>query len=65
MGGTEAMKLQYEVLSMLVDKLYEKEFPEGDDAAIEAHCKFIADTIRSAGWDEQEYMERWLQEVGN
>lgn len=43
-----------------VELLYTKSFEKEVDA--EKHCLFIAEFIRACGWDEQEYMDRWLRE---
>lgn len=55
-------KIAYPILAMEVERLYQVQFDENDMEAIEKHIDFIATFIRSAGWDEEEYLDRWLQE---
>lgn len=56
-----SVKVPYEVMALEVEKLYRKEF-EPHDPAIPAHCEFIGQFIRSCGWTEVEYWERWYLE---
>lgn len=51
------MKLSYEYVSRVVDKLYEKEFELDDVEAIEKHCDFIREFINACGWDENELLD--------
>jgi hypothetical protein len=55
-------KIPYLIMALEVERLYSKEFPEGDDAAITKHCEYIASFINSCGYSEDEYMERWMRE---
>jgi hypothetical protein len=54
-------KIPYEIMAYQVELLYQKDFPP-HDAAITAHCEFIAEFIKSCGWTEDEYFDRWIQE---
>ena len=58
---TMTTRIPYEVMALEVEKLYQKDFPP-HDPAITAHCEFIAEFIRSCGWTEEEYWERWCRE---
>jgi hypothetical protein len=55
-------KIPYAILALEIEKLYSKDIPEDNDKAIEEHCEYIAQVIRSMGWSEEEYMERWMKE---
>lgn len=50
------MKIKYEVLAIEVEKLYLKKFNVDQIDEIEAHCNYIIEFIRSAGWTEEEYI---------
>lgn len=54
-------RVPYEILAVEIEKLYAKEFPP-HDPAISNHCAFIAEFIRSCGWTEEEYWDRWVKE---
>jgi len=54
-------RVPYEVMAYQVEILYQKEFPP-HDPAITQHCEFIAEFIRSCGWTEEEYWDRWVKE---
>jgi hypothetical protein len=56
------MKIPYEILAVEVERLYSIEFPDGADKQIEEHCEKIAALITGAGWDEEEYINRWFSE---
>jgi hypothetical protein len=49
-------KLPYEYVALHVDRLYEKKFEDHEDDAIHKHCEFIAEFIRSCGWDEDSFI---------
>jgi hypothetical protein len=55
-------KISYPILALQIELLYQREFAEGNDKAIEDHCLYIANFIRSCGWTEEEYLERWMRE---
>ena len=55
-------KIPYVVLALQVEKLYSKEFPEGNNQAIQEHCEYIAKFIESCGWTVENYFERWMKE---
>jgi hypothetical protein len=57
-------KVPFAVLSIEVDKLYARQFPSGADTEIEEHIAGIVEFIKVAGWEEEEFMDRWLQETG-
>jgi hypothetical protein len=57
------VKVPYEILSVAVEKLYAKKFPEGDHKAIEEHCLTIQALIEGSGWDTDEYLNRWFSKV--
>lgn len=54
-------KIPYNIMALEVEKLYQKDFPP-HDPAIAAHCEYIAEFIRSCGWTEEEYWDRWVKE---
>lgn len=56
-------KIPYEVLSIQVERMYAKTFPEGDLKAIDKHCKTIEALIEGSGWDMDEYLNRWFADV--
>lgn len=53
-------KIPYEILAIQIDKLYQKEFPEGADRAIEDHCEYIATFIEASGWTLEDYMHEYI-----
>jgi hypothetical protein len=56
------MKLPYDQVTILVDKLYRKEFPKGTpNKEVEDYCEFIAQTIESMGWDVDDYTVEYLK----
>jgi hypothetical protein len=57
-------KLPYDVLAIQIEKLFEKEMPDNDEE-IDQHCQLIDAFIEAAGWNVEEYFERWMQEPGN
>lgn len=55
------MKLPYEQVTMVLDKLYEKTFPKGTpEKEYEEYCEFIAQTIETMGWDVDDYMAEYM-----
>lgn len=56
------MRVSFQLLSFEVEKLYSKEFPPNSDKEIQEHCGFIGEFIRACGWEENEYLERWMSE---
>lgn len=59
-----SQKISYEILSLEVEKLYAREFPEGtSNRVIEDHCNLISTLIESCGWDITEYLNRWFSET--
>ena len=59
------MRIPFCVLSLEVEKLYQKEFPEGNDKAIEEHCNYISDFILACGYSVEEYFDMWIKENDN
>lgn len=59
------MRIPFCVLSLEVEKLYQKQFPEGDEQAISEHCEYIAEFITSCGWSIENYFEEWGKEQGD
>lgn len=57
------MKIPYAILSVQVERMYAKTFPEGDLKAIEDHCMAIQALIEASGWDTDEYLNRWFADV--
>lgn len=55
-------RVPYEILAPHIDRLYEKEFPVGADAAIEAHILDIVAFLHACGWTEEEYIQRYVSE---
>lgn len=56
-------KIPYEILSVQVELMYAKTFPEGAHKSIEEHCETIQALIEGAGWDTDEYLNRWFADV--
>jgi len=54
-------RVSYEILSMNVDKLYQKKFPPNSDDAVAEHCEYIATFIESCGWTTDQYMQEYTQ----
>lgn len=54
------MKISYEIVATEVDKLYQKDFPDGAHKAIEEHCEFISVFIESCGWTVEEFVEEYV-----
>ncbi len=55
------MMVPYETLAFHVERMYSKKFDLNDAALIDKHCQEIADFIRSCGWTEESYFERFCQ----
>jgi len=55
------VKINYNILAPVIDKLYERTFPKGTpNKEIEDYCEFIAQTIEEAGWDIEEWTHEFL-----
>jgi len=55
------MKILYDILSPVIDSLYEKTFSKDtSEEEISKYCEFIAETIESAGWTTDEYMLEYM-----
>jgi len=50
------VKIPFDQLYIEVDKLYRKEFSANDSKGINAHCEFIGEFIRAAGYTEDEFI---------
>lgn len=48
-------KIQFEILSIEVDKLYDQPIDVTDEVAINEQVELIRQLILSAGWDEESY----------
>jgi len=55
-------KISYPILALQIEKLYQKKFPDDNELEIERHIKYIADYIKACGWDEEEFLNRWMKE---
>jgi hypothetical protein len=55
-------RIAYPILALQVELLYQKEFPIGNNKAIEEHCEYIAKFIESCGWTMDQYLERFMQD---
>ena len=54
-------KIDYNILAPVIDKLYEKRFPDGTpEKDIADYCEAIAQTIENAGWTTDDYIREYL-----
>lgn len=54
-------KIDYNILAPVIDKLYEKRFPDGTpEKDIADYCEAIAQTIENAGWVLEEWTHEFL-----
>lgn len=51
-------RIPFEIMTIEVDKLYDKWFAEEDENALSKHIDFIRVFINSCGWSEEEYCRR-------
>lgn len=51
-------RVPFEILTIEVDKLFDKFIDETDESAISKHIDFIRVFINAAGWTEEEYCRR-------
>lgn len=56
------VKLTFDELNYQVEQLYSMPIPS-NDAAIDQHCRCIADVIKRAGWTEEEYWDAFQDSV--
>ena len=59
------IKIPFSILSPVIEDLYKKEFQDHEVKAIEEHIRIIEDVIKWAGWDTEEYMNRWYYGESN
>lgn len=52
----DKMRLPYDYVSNQVDLLYEKKIDTSSEQAINDHCLFIQDFIKSCGWDLDDFI---------
>ena len=54
-------KISYELLSPVIDHLYDHKFPDGtSEEVIARYCEDIAQTIENAGWTTDDYMREYM-----
>lgn len=58
-------KIPYAIVSLEVDKLYQKDFDPSDNDAIIEHCEFIRTFVESCGWTIEDYLKRMWNEGRN
>ena len=55
------IKMAFDELRYQVENLYSITVPS-NDAAIDQHCLCVAEFIRSSGWTEEEFWDRFIEE---
>lgn len=58
-------RIPFCVVSLEVEKLYQRKFPVGNEKAITEHCEYISTFIEACGWQIDEYFDRWTAEQGD
>ena len=56
------VRIPYAILAMNIERLYRKEFREDQLEEIAEHCELITSFIEGAGWQVEEYFDRWMKE---
>ena len=65
MSTNMSNRVQYEIVAIEVERLYARQFPPNSDKEIEKHIQYIVEYLHACGWEEDEYLERWMSEQDN
>lgn len=52
-------RIAFDIVAVEIEKLYQRDANSMTDEQVNDHCQFIAEFIRSCGWDETDYWAEW------
>jgi hypothetical protein len=55
------VKVSYDALALMVDKLYPPHYQLKSNETAEEHCAYIAEVINSCGWTEESYIDEYVR----